>query len=83
MRTGFGEVTWSAGLCPSEVERTEELEEGTASSCAREDSGWTLGNTTSLKGWSERWWSPTLEVFKEHLDVVLSVHGVVRTVGDG
>ena len=38
--------------------------EGTASSCAREGSGWTLGNTTSLKGWSgtgmgcpERWWS--------------------------
>ena len=38
--------------------------EGMASSCAREDSGWTLGNTTSLKGWSgtgmgcpERWWS--------------------------
>ena len=23
-----------------------------ASSCVREDSGWTLGNTTSLKGWS-------------------------------
>ena len=38
--------------------------EGMASSCAREDSGWTLGNTTSLKGWSgtgmgcpEWWWS--------------------------
>ena len=35
-----------------------------ALSCTREDSGWTLGNTTSLKGWSgtgmgcpERWWS--------------------------
>ena len=27
--------------------------EGMASSCAREDSGWTLGNTTSLKGWSD------------------------------
>ena len=34
------------------------------SSCAREGSGWMLGNTTSLKGWSgtgmgcpERWWS--------------------------
>ena len=25
--------------------------EGMASSCTREDSGWTLGNTTSLKGW--------------------------------
>ena len=36
----------------------------TGRSCTREDSGWTLGNTTSLKGWSgtgmgcpERWWS--------------------------
>jgi len=34
-----------------------------ASSCTRRGSGWTLGNTTSLKGWSgtgmgcpERWW---------------------------
>jgi len=26
--------------------------EGVTSSCAREGSGWTLGNTTSLKGWS-------------------------------
>ena len=38
--------------------------EGMASSCAREGSGWTLANTTSLKEWSgtgmgcpERWWS--------------------------
>ena len=38
--------------------------EGMASSCTTEDSGWMLGNTTSLKGWSgtamgcpERWWS--------------------------
>jgi len=38
--------------------------EGMASRCAREDSGWMLGNTTPLKGWSgtgmdcpERWWS--------------------------
>ena len=38
--------------------------EGMASSCSREGSSWTLGNTTSLKGWSgtgmgcpERWWS--------------------------
>ena len=38
--------------------------EGMASSCTREDLGWTLGNTTSVKGWSgtgmgcpERWWS--------------------------
>ena len=26
--------------------------EGTASSCAREGSGWTLGNPASLEGWS-------------------------------
>ena len=58
--------------------------EGMASSCAREGSGLTLGNTTSLKGWSgtgmgcpERWAQkgffrpPTLKVFKERLDVVL------------
>jgi len=38
--------------------------EGMASSCTREGSGWMLGNTPSLKGWSgtgmgcpERWWS--------------------------
>ena len=38
--------------------------EGMASSCVREDSGWMLGNTTSLKGRSgtgmgcpEGWWS--------------------------
>ena len=38
--------------------------EGMASSCAREGSGWMLGNATSLKGWSgtgmdclQSWWS--------------------------
>ena len=37
---------------------------GNGSSCAKEGSGWTLGNTTSLKEWSGsgmgcpgRWWS--------------------------
>ena len=41
--------------------------EGMTSSCAREGSGWTLGNTTSLKGWSgtgmgcpERWCSKSV-----------------------
>jgi len=52
---------------PGEVMESPSLETfktQMASSCAREDSGWTLGNTTSLKGWSgtgmgcpERWWS--------------------------
>jgi len=56
---------WSPlGLAPSVChwDRSEELV--TASSCAREGSGWMLGNTTSLKGWSGtgmgcpgRWWS--------------------------
>ena len=43
---------------------TSDRLEGMASSCTRERSGWTLGNTASLKGWSgtgmgcpERWWS--------------------------
>ena len=43
---------------------TSDRTRGNGSSCTREDSGWTLGNTTSLKGWSgtgmgcpERWWS--------------------------
>ena len=31
--------------------------EGMASSCAREDSGWTLGNTTSLKGGQALEWT--------------------------
>ncbi len=41
--------------------------EGMASSCAREGSGWPLGNTTTLKGWSgtgtgcpQWWWSHRL-----------------------
>ena len=51
--------------------------EGMASSCAREDSDWLLGNTTSLKGWSgtgmprEVVKSPSLVVFEESLDIVL------------
>ena len=50
-----------------------------ASSSTKEGSGWTLGNTTTLKEWSgagmgfhgEVVESPTLEVFKERLHVVL------------
>ena len=57
---------------------SEQMSHQKASSCTREGSGWTLGNTTSLKGWSgtgmgcpEVVESPSLEVFKERLDVVL------------
>jgi len=57
-----------------------------ASSCAREGSGWTLGITTSLKGWSgtgmdcpERWWSHRAWWF----GCCVEGHGLARTIGEG
>ena len=68
-----------------------------ATSCAREGtSGYTLGNTASLKGWSstgmgcpERWWShrpwrcsrSTLDVWM--FGCCVEGHGLARTIGDG
>ena len=64
--------------------------EGMASSCAREDSGWTLGNTTSLKGWSgtgmgcpERWWSHEPGGVQRAFGCCVEGHGLVRTIGGG
>ena len=65
-KTDWG--TWTCSAWRKEGYRVTSLLplglERMASSCAREDSGWTLGNTTCLKGWSgtgtgcpERWWS--------------------------
>ena len=64
--------------------------EGMASSCAREGSGWTLGNTTSLKGWSgtgmgcpERWWSHQPGSVQGMFRRCVEGHGLVRSIGDG
>ena len=55
-----------------------------ASSCARDDSGWTLENTTSLKGWSgtgmgspERCWS------HRAFGCCVEGHGLARTIDEG
>ena len=64
--------------------------EGMASSCAREDSGWTLGNTPSLKGWSgtgmgcpERWWSHRAWWCSKSVWMSTEGHGLARTIGEG
>ena len=65
--------------------------EGMASSCAKEGSGWTLGNTTSLKGWSgtgmgcpERWWShPDTGGAQGTFGRCVEGDGLARTIGDG
>ena len=61
-----------------------------ASSCTREDSGWTLGNTTSLKGWSGTGMgSPRGGGVTEPGGVQRAFgccaegHGLARTIGDG
>ena len=63
--------------------------EGMASSCTRGDSGWTLGNTTSLKGWSgtgmgcpERWWSHQPGSVQGMFRRCVEGHGLVGTIGD-
>ena len=64
--------------------------EGMASSCARGGSGWTLGNTTSLKVWSALGWAAqrgggvtdpgrVQRTFVRYVEG----HGLVRTIGEG
>jgi len=67
---------------------TEGLE-GMASSCARRDSGWTLGNT-SPKEWSGagmgcpgRWWSHRPWRRSRNIWILFEGHGLVRSIGDG
>ena len=64
--------------------------EGMASSCAREGSGWTLGNTTSLKGWSDtrmgcqRGGGVTEPGGVQRVfGCCVEGHGLARTIGDG
>jgi len=64
--------------------------EGMASSCTREDSGWTSGNSTSLKGCSgtgmgypERWWSHRPWCVQGMFGCCVEGHGLARTIGDG
>ena len=62
-----------------------------ASSCAREDSGWTLGNTTSLKGWSGTGMGSAQGGgrvtdpggVQGTFGCCIEGHGLARTIGDG
>ena len=54
------------------------------SSCAREGSGWTLGNTTSLKGWSGTGMGcPDPEGVQGTFGHCVERHGLARIIGDG
>ena len=64
--------------------------EGMASNCTRGGSGWTLGNTTSLKGWSGT--GMGCQGGGEVIDpggvqrafgCCVEGHGLARTIGDG
>ena len=61
--------------------------EGIASSCAREGSGWMLGNATSLKGWSgtaQRGGGVTDPGgVQGALGCRVERHVLMRTIGDG
>ena len=64
--------------------------EGMASSCAREDSGWTLGNITSLKGWSgtgmgcaESGGVIDPGGAQRAFGCCVEGHGLARTIGEG
>ena len=59
-----------------------------ASSCTREGSGWTLGNTTSLKGQAQEWAAQRGGGVTEPVGVqrafgcCVEGHGLARTIGD-
>ena len=64
--------------------------EGMASSCAREGSGWTLGNGASLKGWSGTgmgcsggWWSHWLWRCSKSIWMLCWGTWLARTIGEG
>ena len=79
-------MSW--GLASSLVQLVIGLE-GMASSCAREDSGWTLGNTTSLEGWSGTGMGCPERAVTEPGGVqrafgcCVEGHGLTRTIGEG
>ena len=61
-----------------------------ASSCAREGSGWTLGNTTSLKGcqaleWAAQRGGGVTEPggVQRAFGCCVEGHGLARTIGEG